>query len=79
MADDGQRGGPGAGKGPSAGSASDAAAQLRGAWATLQPSRRDFGKVVTEINVSKLVGDGGGVLERAACDSNAYAVLQTSR
>ncbi|PXF40693.1 hypothetical protein BWQ96_09595 [Gracilariopsis chorda] len=37
---------------------SDAAARLRAAWATLKPSRHDYGKVVTELNASKLVGEG---------------------
>lgn len=41
----------------------NAAALLRAAWATLKPSRRDFGAVVTELNASRLVGEGG-IFER---------------
>lgn len=43
----------------------NAAGKLRTAWATLRPSKRDFGAVVAELNASRLVGEGG-VFERGA-------------
>lgn len=38
-------------------------AAVRAAWATAKPNRRDYGMVVTELNSSKLVGEGS-IFER---------------
>lgn len=40
-------------------------AQLRAAWERLAPTRKDYGKVVTELNALKLVGEGS-VFERGS-------------
>lgn len=43
--------------------ASDGATGLRGRWAGAKPARHDYAAVVTELNASKLVGEGS-VFER---------------